>query len=116
MQHPGAGAAGEGLSETITHNGPLWRWTTPSAPAAWFFVTIDGAAGEALSGTAIMRRLEGASRGFGSLKVVATIGGSTFKTSVFPSKELGWLLPVKASVRKAEGLGEGDAVAVVLEV
>jgi Domain of unknown function (DUF1905) len=104
------------LTERIAHTGPLWRWTTPSAPAAWFFVTIDGTTGEALSGTAIMRRLEGGSRGFGSLKVVATIGGSTFKTSVFPSKELGWLLPVKASVRKAEGLVEGDAVEVVLEV
>ena len=104
------------MTETITHTGPLWRWTTPSAPAAWHFVTIDGDAGEALSGTALMRRLEGASRGFGSLKVVATIGGSTFRTSVFPSQELGWLLPVKASVRKAEGLGEGDAIEVVLEV
>jgi hypothetical protein len=104
------------LSETITHTGPLWRWTTPSAPAAWFFVTIDGAAGEALSGTAIMRRLEGASRGFGSLKVAAMVGESTFKTSVFPSNELGWLLPVKASVRKAEGLNEGDSVEVVLEL
>jgi len=69
-----------------------------------------------LSGTSIMRRMEGGARGFGSLKVSAKIGESTFKTSVFPSKELGWLLPVKASVRKAEGLGEGDAVAVVLEV
>ena len=104
------------MTETITHTGPLWRWTTPSAPAAWHFVTIDGEAGEALSGTAIMRRLEGNARGFGSLKVVATIGGSAFKTSVFPSKESGWLLPVKASVRKAEGLNEGDAVTVVLEV
>ena len=104
------------MTETITHTGPLWRWTSPSAPAAWHFITIDGAAGEALSGTAIMRRMEGNSRGFGSLRVVATIGASTFKTSVFPSKETGWLLPVKASVRKTEGLGEGDAVVVSLEV
>ena len=104
------------MTETIAHTGPLWRWTSASGPAAWYFITIDGEAGEALSGTAIMRRLEGNSRGFGSLRVVATIGESVFKTSVFPSKETGWLLPVKASVRKAEGLGEGDAVAVVLEV
>jgi len=104
------------MTETITHTGPLWRWTTPAAPAVWHFITIDGAAGEALSATALMRRLEGLSRGFGSIKVVATIGDSSFKTSVFPSKELGWLLPVKAAVRKAEGIGEGDAVEVVLEV
>ena len=102
------------MSESVTHTGPLWRWTSPSGPAAWHFVTIDGEAGEVLSGTAIMRRMEGNSRGFGSLKVIAAIGESEFKTSVFPSKETGWLLPVKASVRKAEGLAEGDAVTVEL--
>ena len=69
-----------------------------------------------MSGTAMMRRLEGVSRGFGSLKVSVMIGATTFKTSVFPSKELGgWLLPVKASVRKAEGLTAGDAVELALE-
>jgi hypothetical protein len=104
------------MTEAITHTGPLWLWTTPSAPAAWHFLTIDGTAGEALSATALMRRLEGLGRGFGSLKVMARIGGSAFKTSVFPSKELGWLLPVKASVRKTEGIGAGDVVKVVLEV
>ena len=105
------------MTERITHTGPLWRWTTPNAPAAWHFVTIDRGAGEALSATALMRRLEGGSRGFGSLKVAATIGTSAFKTSVFPSKEQGgWLLPIKASVRTAEGLIEGDSVKLILEV
>ncbi|MFM5918550.1 MAG: DUF1905 domain-containing protein [Novosphingobium sp.] len=104
------------MSETVTHTGKLWRWTSSSGTGSWHFVTIDGAAGEALSGTALMRRMERSIGGFGSLKVSAQIGDSAFKTSVFPSKELGWLLPVKASVRKAEGLGEGDAVEVVLEL
>jgi hypothetical protein len=104
------------MSETVTHTGKLWRWTSSSGTGSWHFVTIDGTAGEALSGTALMRRMERSLGGFGSLKVKVTIGDSTFKTSVFPSKELGWLLPVKASVRKAEGLGEGAAVAVALEV
>ncbi|WP_309622078.1 DUF1905 domain-containing protein [Novosphingobium sp.] len=104
------------MTERLNHTGPLWRWTTPAAPAAWHFITIDGAAGEALSATALMRRMEGMSHGFGSIKVAARIGDSVFKTSVFPSNELGWLLPVKASVRKAEGVSEGDVVAVVLEV
>ena len=104
------------MAERITHTGPLWRWTTPSAPAAWHFITIDGDAGEALSATALMRRMEGLSRGFGSLKVAATIGETTFKTSVFPSKETGWLLPVKAAVRKAERLADGEVVELVLEV
>lgn len=104
------------MTEQITHTGPLWRWTSSTGTGTWHFLTIDGEAGEALSGTALMRRLEKSIGGFGSLKVVARIGDSTFKTSLFPSKELGWLLPVKASVRKAEGVSEGDVVEVVLEV
>ncbi|MFM5931954.1 MAG: DUF1905 domain-containing protein [Novosphingobium sp.] len=103
------------MSESITHSGTLWRWTGGNG-GAWHFISIDGEAGEALSATALMRRLEGLSRGFGSLKVRATIGDSTFATSVFPSSSEGWMLPVKAAVRKAEGLGEGDAVEVVLEL
>ena len=103
------------MSETITHTGILWRWGGSSG-GSWHFLTIDGAAGDALSGTALMRRMEKTIGGFGSLKVSARLGDSLFRTSLFPSKELGWLLPVKASVRKAEGIGEGDAVTVALEV
>lgn len=102
--------------ERVFHAGPLWRWTGANGNGTWHFITIDGEAGEALNGTALMRRLEKSIGGFGSLKVKARIGDSTFTTSVFPAKQLGWLLPVKASVRKAEGIGEGDIVEVVLEV
>lgn len=103
------------MTERLTHTGPLWRWTGGSG-GSWHFLTIDGAAGEALSGTALMRRMDRTIGGFGSLKVTARIGDSVFRTSLFPSRELGWLLPVKAAVRKAEGIGEGDSVEVLLEV
>ena len=102
--------------ETIAHTGPMWRWTGASGNGTWHFLTLDGKAGEALSGTALMRKLDGMSRGWGSLKVVATIGKSRWNTSVFPSKETGWILPVKAAVRKAEELVEGEAVEVQLEL
>lgn len=93
----------------------LWRWSG-ATNGTWHFLTIDGAAGEQLSGTALMRRLEGNARGFGSLKVKARIGGTAFVTSVFPSKsDGGWLLPVKRAVRAAEDLAEGDEVEVFLE-
>ncbi|CDO35785.1 MULTISPECIES: DUF1905 domain-containing protein [Novosphingobium] len=104
------------LVETLTHVAQLWRWTGASGAGTWHFLTIDGEAGDALSGTAVMRKLEGTARGFGSLKVKARIGASEFATSVFPSKsDGGWLLPIKAAVRKAEGLAEGDSVEVMLE-
>jgi len=103
------------LAERITHTGPLWRWTG-GENGSWHFLTISGDAADALTETALMRRLEGMARGFGSLRVTATIGDTSWQTSVFPSRETGWMLPVKAAVRKAEGLGEGDEVALVLEV
>lgn len=103
------------MSERLDHTGTLWRWTGGNG-GSWHFLTVDGDAGEALSGTALMRRMERTIGGFGSLKVTARIGDTTFRTSLFPSKERGWLLPVKASVRRAEGISEGDAVAVTLEV
>jgi hypothetical protein len=103
------------MTEHLVHTGTLWRWTGGASNGTWHFLTIDGAAGEALAGTALMQRLEGNARGFGSLKVSARIGGTAFATSVFPSKaDGGWILPVKASVRKAEGIGEGDEVEVSL--
>ena len=104
------------MTERITHTGPLWRWAG-GTNGTWHFLTIDGLAGEALSATALMQRLEtGRRAGFGSLKVTAQIGESSFSTSVFPSKGTGWMLPVKAAVRKAEGFAEGDSVTVALEV
>ena len=105
------------MTDQIHHTASLWRWASPTAPAAWFFLTIDSTAGEALSGIALMRRLElGQSRGFGSLKVIAKIGESRWQTSVFPQKGQGWMLPVKASVRRAEHIGESDLVTLELEV
>ena len=106
------------MSESFTTRAPLWLWTTDKAPASWHFLTISGDVGDAITATSVMRRLEGGrSRGFGSMKVTATIGGTSWATSIFPSKDAGgWMLPVKASVRKAEGIVVGDIVKVILEV
>ena len=99
----------------MRHTGRLWRWLGNSGSGTWHFLTIDGSAGEALSATALMRRLEGRARGFGALKVKARIGESEFATSVFPDKASdGWLLPVKASVRQAEDLVDGGQVTVIV--
>ena len=55
--------------------------------------------------------------GFGSVKVHATIGETTWATSVFPEKVTkSFLLPVKKSVRTAEGIDDGDVVAITLQL
>jgi len=100
------------FTETYRTTGPVFRWTSATAPAAWFFLRID-------PGTALAIRAEAFDRigGWGSVKVSATIGETRWQTSLFPDKDTGgYLLPLKAAVRKAEGLVEGMDVAVLLEV
>lgn len=89
--------------------GPVWIWrgngNGPPPKAAWYFLTISGEVAQAIRAGA------GQKRGFGSVRVTATIGATSWQTSLFPAKELGgYLLPLKATVRKAEGL-EADTEA-----
>jgi len=52
-----------------------------------------------------------------SLPVVeATINGVTWRTSVFPQKSGGYILPIKTDVRRRAGIGAGDEVTVRLEL
>ncbi len=96
---------------SVPAEGVLWRWKSAKsdAPAAWFFVTISGAAADTLT------RSTGVRGGFASIRVEARVGATIWRTSVFPSKNPpGFLLPIKAAVRRAEGICEGDVVRVVL--
>ena len=87
----------------------LWRWSGGANGGDWFFATIDGTVSEALSATALMHRLEtGRRAGWGSVKVAVCVGETSWRTSAFPAKDEGWMVPIKASVRKAEGLIEGE--------
>jgi len=103
--------------EEFTVTTPLWCWQSATAPAAWFFVTIAGDEADGIRLAAIDGQWLDGRKGFGSAKVRATIGDTSWSTSVFPHKESGgWLLPVKAAVRKAEGLAEGDEVTVTVSL
>jgi hypothetical protein len=89
----------------------LWRWT--GGKASWFFLTLPAAVSKEI------RIVDAGPRrvGFGSLRVEATIGGSTWRTSIFPSAGLNaYILPVKAAVRKAEKMAEGKSVIVQILV
>ncbi|TFU01475.1 DUF1905 domain-containing protein [Polymorphobacter arshaanensis] len=97
--------------------GPLWLWRgkakdgTPTS-TAWHFVTIDGAIADAIRAAS-----PGRSAAWGSVYVNVSIGDTRWQTSVFPSKDVqGYLLPVKAVVRKAQKLVEGDMVTLNISV
>lgn len=55
-------------------------------------------------------------RGFGAVRVDVTVGGSQWRTSIFPSSDGPYVLPLKKPVLKAEGLEEGGPVHVRLVV
>jgi hypothetical protein len=58
----------------------------------------------------------GIRRGFGSVRVAASIKGIAWRTSIFPQKEGGYLLPIKAGVRRRADIAAGDEVEVMLEL
>ena len=99
------------MSDRLTHvdfTSDLWEW---SARDNWFFVSLPEAE------SAEVRDQPRPPRGFGSVRVRVTIGSSTWATSMFPASAGGsYALPVKASVRKAEGIAPGSQVAVSVEV
>ena len=53
--------------------------------------------------------------GWGCLPCTVTLGRSTWQTSMFP-KDGGYVVPVKAKVRRAEDVDEGTVVDLVLEL
>jgi Domain of unknown function (DUF1905) len=106
----------DGASTTVawSHSAPVWIWrgsgNGPPPKAAWYFLTIDGDTAAAIRAAAT-----GRTNGFGSVRVTATIGRTSWQTSLFPSKDSGgYLLPLKASVRRAESLDGGKTVTVTL--
>ncbi len=105
----------------ITIESELWIWRPePPAKAAWYFVTVKApenkAAADALRARSFERKASGMARGFGSVPVRVAIGQTEWKTSVFPQSESGgYIMPVKAAVRKAEAIEPGDTVRLTLE-
>ena len=97
--------------QTITATGSVWIWRAePPAKGSWHFLTIAGE-----TATAIRNAAGGRSGGWGSVRVTATIGTTDWQTSLFPNKQQGgYMLPLKADVRKREGVREGDVISVSL--
>ena len=87
----------------------LWLWN--GASASWHFVSIPAAESGEIRAYGLVGR-----RGFGSVKVAVAINGVRWQTSVFPQKSGGYLLPVKASVRREAGIAVGDEVTVELDL
>jgi hypothetical protein len=94
----------------IVFDAELWLWDARRSDA-WTFVSLPAGESEEIRDLA-----GGLRRGFGSLRVRATIGSSTWTTSIFPSSGGGYALPVKRPIRVAEALDVGEVATVTVEL
>jgi hypothetical protein len=90
-----------------------WLWQ--SEKAAWHFITLPIEKSEEIryfyDGQSLKKR------GWGAVKVQATIGATSWETAIFPHKESNaYILPIKASVRKAESIAAAHEVNIHLEI
>ncbi len=91
----------------LEFTGEMWFW---KGPAPWHFITVpDQQCGELEAVSAFV------TYGWGMIPVAARIGGTQWKTSLFP-KDGQYVVPVKTSVRTAERLAVGDILTVRLTV
>jgi hypothetical protein len=72
----------------------------------WHFVTLPSKI------SAVIRAVHGSkAKPFGSIRVSVKIGGTEWKTSLFPDKKSGsYLFALKSEVRKREGIAAGDMI------
>jgi hypothetical protein len=94
------------MGDTYRFRSRVYRWEE-RATDSWYFVDVPA---EESADIADRPRMP---RGFGSVRVEATIGGTTWRTSIFPGKER-YSLPLKKAVRDAEGVEPGEPVEVVI--
>lgn len=85
----------------------IWYWC---GPAPFYFVTVPAKQSRDIKDISGL-----VTYGWGMIPVTVRIGKTEWKTSLWPKDEL-YIVPIKASVRKAEQLEESDTITVRLEV
>jgi len=87
-------------------------WAHGEEPGSWHFVTLPLEVSDEIRDVVGPRP-----PGFGSVPVVATIGATSWRTSIFPESRSGcFVLPVKKAVRTAEELEAGAPCDVMVAV
>lgn len=82
-----------------------WR-----GPAPYFYAPLPAAAAEQIRAASKL-----VSYGWGVIPVEVVVGGVAFTTSLFP-RDGTYLLPLKAAVRKPNGITAGDVIHVDMTV
>lgn len=92
---------------TIDFDADIWFWR---GPAPWHFVSVPPDQCRALKEMAAA-----VTYGWGMIPATVRIGRTEYRTSLWP-RDGGYIVPIRAGVRAAESLDEGDRVRVSLRV
>ena len=87
--------------------GPIWYWR---GPAPFYFVTVPETLAKEIKAVESL-----VTYGWGMIPVSVRIGNTEFRTALWPKDGL-YIVPIRASVRRAERLEEGDTPTVQLQI
>jgi len=86
-------------------------WLYPGM-SGWHFVGLPKKQSEE-----IKDKFGNQKKGWGAIPVIVTLVKTSWKTSIFPDRRAGaYLLPIKAEVRKKEGVMSGDIISFSIEI
>ena len=96
----------------FTFTGKCWEW---QGKGSWHFITLPQDKSEEIK--FFSDNHFGKRRGWGSVRVTASIGSTEWQTSIFPDSKTGtYLLPIKSDVRKKQKIIADDDVQVSLKI
>ena len=97
---------------SFSFSAPCWRWQ--STATAWYFITLPEEQSEEIK---FFSGYNSVRRSWGAVRAQATIGETTWQTSIFPQfKTKIYILPVKEEVRKKEKIIVDKVVEVRLKI
>ncbi len=92
------------MKSVFTFTATIWKWP---GDMSWYFVHLPREYFEPIR----------TKYGKGMIKVSATLGKTTWDTSLFPhTKDRSFMISIKAKVRKAEDLMAGDEVRIQVKI
>jgi Domain of unknown function (DUF1905) len=101
------------LDLSFSFTDKCWLWH--GGKAAWYFISLPQDKSEEIK--FFNKNMHEKRRGWDAVRVLVTVGNTSWETSIFPSSELkAYILPIKAEVRKKEKIAVGDEVTVKLTI
>lgn len=91
----------------MSFTGEVFCWR---GPAPYFFIAVPDDLSAQIEAVSAM-----VTYGWGVIPVQVAVGGTTWSTALFPKDGL-YLVPLRANVRRAEQLEEGDSTTIELHL